>query len=368
MKNRTENIQLTPDEFMKRFLSSMDTVKNALESEEPKSSILHIYESGQVKSHEIAECLSFMTLLLFNEDAWSSANFKPSKKCADGIVSLARGNLNEFPDELRIATEYIVESLLLKVKTFMKYDVEPKEGSIYSKALVSESDDGNKSYEEIASSFWSKPSSVPSIIFEFNQKIKRLEIDDFNVVLTDKDISAMRHNFLAQEKPLSNKFINTVLKSKYAFIGDVTKEQFCQALVEAVENPKTVAYSAYYCLGNAALKSSNADSIIDSPDIEFFKTSIDENGSLIGVNPQIFQTGVFEKNPLTIDEIRAIPRITGYAKKAFEIAGVNDCSLSKSVIEKLKKAGFAETADYIEKKAVVKNSRDKNDVESGPGY
>lgn len=176
---------------------------------------------------------------------------------------------------------------------------------------------------------------------------------------------------------LNGKKIEAIFNSPEAF-DRVSREDLANAYIRAIQTPQAAGYAAAVSLAVLAhkqWKKSGSNAERDASEMPQF-VSISYGGfrSGFGMPSQEFRTGRFEKNPLTEDEIKAIPYLAGAMKQVFDLARQDHSKHAGSVIKKLQDAGFEATATEMARQNGMRHLIEvhakpdrKNSLSEGPG-
>jgi hypothetical protein len=178
--------------------------------------------------------------------------------------------------------------------------------------------------------------------------------------IDESDLDAMRASL---NNPGFSMFSEKNLKAILNSLSDttpITRKEFVSAFVDAIQTPQAATFMAAAALSLTAPKSEYNGLSFYEP-VRSIYTERDwlsqmATGSTFGnyamefvPSAQIFRVDEFAKNPLTEDEIKAIPALTGFYAEAYEEAGQDHSAHALSVTNKLREAGFPEVAAEIAK-------------------
>jgi hypothetical protein len=179
--------------------------------------------------------------------------------------------------------------------------------------------------------------------------------------IEESDLDAMRARL---NNPGWNMFSEKHLKAILNSLSDttpITRKEFANEFVAAIQTPQAATFMAAAALSVTAPKSAYNGLRSAEPTRSIFTEaewlSQIATGSTHGnyaiefsVCAQIFRVDDFAKNPLTEDEIKAIPALAGFYAEAYEEAGQDHSAHALSVTNKLREAGFPGVSAEIAKR------------------
>lgn len=144
--------------------------------------------------------------------------------------------------------------------------------------------------------------------------------------------------------------VRAILKSETAF-EHVSKQDFSRAMIAAIQQPECAGYYAFNAIGRKyADIQKNAPLTFIETDVTGARLSdilIITGRSGFMLSGEEFRTGVFEAEPLTADEIKAVPYLMGVVQDLYATAGVDYSAQLKSTARKLASAGFETEANLM---------------------
>lgn len=165
---------------------------------------------------------------------------------------------------------------------------------------------------------------------------------------------------------------DAILNSKTAFDEGYSKQQFAKAFVASVEQPGAAGGFALFEIARGGIKTHkmriSAGEVTDEGIGHKYADSIyaDRKGYLVSAAE--FRVGIFKENPLTADEVKAIPFLIGLSSKIYELAGVDHSKHAKSVAKKFADAGLNYESNLITDKNMEriaqKNQRNRSEPSS----
>jgi hypothetical protein len=179
--------------------------------------------------------------------------------------------------------------------------------------------------------------------------------------IEESDLDAMRAQLNNPGWSMfSEKNLKAILNS-LSDITPVTRKEFVDAFVDAIQTPQAATFMAASALSLTAPESESTGLSFMDPVRSIYTErewlSQMATGSTFGnyaiefsPSAQIFRVDEFAKNPLTADEIKAIPALTGFYSQAYEEAGQDHSAHALSVTNKLRDAGFPQVAAEIAKR------------------
>lgn len=177
-------------------------------------------------------------------------------------------------------------------------------------------------------------------------------VEEFTSAILNQDVKAYR-----------GKYIQAILNTPDAFDG-VSKDDFARAFIKAIQSPKAAAFAAvgsmmaiHHSLKLAPLPGVSESGRLATIAYGFGSNSFDD-ASVTPSKPRVgflastqeLRLGGFEKNPLTADEIKAIPYLSGFYADLYEAAGVDLSAHAASVTQKLNDAGYTNIAGDLAKR------------------
>jgi hypothetical protein len=161
-----------------------------------------------------------------------------------------------------------------------------------------------------------------------------------------------------------NNAVKAIMSLRNAF-SEVSKKDFALAYLKASEQPRALATFAFVALGAVSLSTAN----------DHEKTRL--TGLLMGrlwskkgqflVSAKEFTVNEFASNPLTVDEIKAIPFLLGLHQEVYAEVEHNHAVHAEACATKLRTAGYEFAADRILDnlvQKVVKPNRTRDDEPS----
>lgn len=212
---------------------------------------------------------------------------------------------------------------------------------------------------------YARPESVSSMLYEVAQALKAetgLKVikdcvkkasaskspivhatSPFARALTVEDMDLMRSAILSRSLDVNPDLIRFIGSSPVAFTGDVSKDQFMIGVIDAIQQPEVASFYAHISLalvlGELERSSSRSEMLG-----KFADSIFELRGKSLG---QSFVTGDFASAPLTAEEIRAIPYVTGYLPEAYDLVEHGLDKHFKPVARKLAAAGMDIQAEAV---------------------
>jgi len=166
--------------------------------------------------------------------------------------------------------------------------------------------------------------------------------------------------------------VDVILDTEAAFDEGYSKKQLAKAFVASVEQPGAAGGFALYEIARGGIHAhkikTNAGEVPDDGIGHKYADSIyaDRKGYLVSAAE--FRSGIFKENPLTADEIKAIPFLIGLSSKVYELAGVDHSKHAKSVAKKFADAGLNYESNLVTDKdmerTIQKNQKIRNEPSS----
>lgn len=165
---------------------------------------------------------------------------------------------------------------------------------------------------------------------------------------------------------------DAILSADKAFDRGYSKAQFAKEFVSSVEQAGAAGGYALYELGKRAAYAYKINTGADESYLNF----VQKYASIFYaqrydhlISAAEFRHGIFKENPLTADEVIAIPFLVGSSPKIYELAGVDHSKHAKSVAKKFADAGLDFESNLISDVAMERmvkiKSKHKNEL-SGP--
>lgn len=203
----------------------------------------------------------------------------------------------------------------------------------------------------------------------------------FNASIDQGDLKSLTESMSRQDILLFNgRMIGAALKSEHSFV-DVSKEDLAKAIYEGFQTPQGAVYAALSAMASVTFPASKGALITEVTETSriagvAYGLSKNDFEGVTGfcISAQEFRSGDFSANPLTADEIRAIPALIGFYKEVYDIAGLDHdyASHAVSVTKKLQDAGFPVLAAGIAKLNNIELKAErpvrKHDLDDGPGF
>lgn len=205
----------------------------------------------------------------------------------------------------------------------------------------------------------------------------------FNLPIGQDDLKLLKDSLSMQNTLLFNPgVIRAVSNSLEAFVG-VSKKEISQAFFEGFQTPQGTVYSALCAMTALSMPSVKDASLAEATEVSRLATiayglvTAEREGARgFCISAQEFRSGDFESNPLTADEIKAIPYLSGFYDEVYANAGVDLADVhaphAASIAKKFQDAGFPVLANAFAKKnnleLQVERPARKNDLDDGPGF
>ncbi|MBI6883204.1 hypothetical protein [Pseudomonas putida] len=208
-------------------------------------------------------------------------------------------------------------------------------------------------------------------LFEYQRSAESLKGKtpvSYKGTVTQEGVETFRSAILNQDvKAFRGRYVQAIFNTPDAFDG-VSKEGFAKVFIEAIQSPQAAAFAVVGSM-MAVAHSIRLNNLL--PGIgplseggrlatiaygfgsnSFDDASVAPSKPRVGflASTQELRLGGFEKNPLTADEIKAIPYLTGFYADLYEAAGVDLSAHAASVTKKLNDAGYTNIAGELAKR------------------
>lgn len=171
----------------------------------------------------------------------------------------------------------------------------------------------------------------------------------------------------------SPRAIASIMKSETAF-SEVSKKEFAESFLSAIQAPQAVPFSAVLALSHAVkageiVRELGREQASLADMVWALGESHHRNKGFL-LSGKEFTTGAWASNPLTADELRALPYVVGVYREVYDEVGQNHAAHAKSLVGKVVAAGFPSAAKFIAELIVVEHSAKKParrvDLDNGP--
>lgn len=216
------------------------------------------------------------------------------------------------------------------------------------------------------------PSGV-SARLEFDQKLLTAMHKLSFIGKATSEVSEIINDLAKRQHIKLFAMVDTILNTEEAFNEGYSKQQLAKAFVASVEQPGAAGGYALFEIARGGIHNHetkrNAGKVPDESISHKYADSIyaDRKGHLVSAAE--FRNGIFKENPLTADEVKAIPFLIGLSQKTYELAGVDHSKHAKSVAKKFADAGLNYESNLIIDKdlerKLQKNQKQQNEP-SGP--
>lgn len=198
-------------------------------------------------------------------------------------------------------------------------------------------------------------------------------------VLEPQDLSAIRDSLVSHSVLTMNaSFVRAILNTPEAF-SKVSKAEFAKAYLDGIQAPQAAPMAALSGMAHlASVKHKQLHPEEQTRATEMIRIAaiyygVDDHTrpKKLCISSQEFRIGAFEANPLTADEIKAIPYLGGALREVYELSGQDHSIHASSVVKKMQDAGFNDVASEMVARhdLELKMSKPvrKHDLDDGPG-
>ena len=227
----------------------------------------------------------------------------------------------------------------------------PPHDSIYYGREVIDPDGIDNTNETLAYAFFRKKSGPTPFWERYASNIySKARLDPYPEAISQADLDELVIATLYQHKPITDNAYQAIMSSKVAFSGEVSKKTFAEALIKATQDVRCVGFYAIALITRCTIPATeNDDSAMDRIYKLFYGAG---NSPIYARSGFALKSGPFADDPLSIEDMKAVPYLLGYLPDLYVTVGLNYDHMAKVVAKKLLNAGFVEAARLIKPESV----------------
>ncbi len=219
----------------------------------------------------------------------------------------------------------------------------PPKGSVYYANLPIDPDSIDRSDINHIYTLFQRTYTKPSFIRRRGSGGVKDKPAPFERAITQQDLNELVVA-LAYQETIPVRYIDSIMSSKIAFSEEISRKDFSKAFIDGIQQVECAGFYGMMAMAVATQRAFSRSPVVIDRYLGILNSM--KSGSYC-FSGAYFKCGHFEKNPLTPDEILALPYLFDYAKDLYNLLGISFESHRESVVNKLLDAGFEEEASIL---------------------